>query len=75
MVWSLIWYISTCDIYFGYFKKTVRKLASMLLLTIDKYFTTCTCSKQSQWLKGLMLVIYQTSKMSLQSPDFLTYFV
>ena len=33
------------DIYYGYFKKTVQKLISMLLLTICKYFTICTCSK------------------------------
>ena len=30
---------STCEIYLGCFKKTVRKLLSILLLTIDKYFT------------------------------------
>ena len=34
-----------CDIYFGYFKATVKKLISMPLFTICKYFTVCTYSK------------------------------
>ena len=39
----------TCVICFGYFKKTVKKLISMFLLFIQKYFTIGTCSKASPW--------------------------
>ena len=35
----------TCDIYLGYFKKTVEKLISIPLLNIHKYFTICICRK------------------------------
>ena len=68
----------TCDIYFGYFKKTVKKLIYLLLLTICKYFTICTCSKPMNLslsvLKALFwLVMYCPSNMSLQSPDFLPF--
>ena len=34
-----------CYIYFGHFRKTVKKLISALLHTIRKYFLSCTCSK------------------------------
>ena len=35
----------TCGIYFGYFKETVKKFISKLLLTIRKYFAICIYRK------------------------------
>ena len=63
----------TSDIYFGCFKKAIKKLISMLLLTIQKYFTISSCNKPL-CLKGLMLVVCSssTSKMRFQSPHFLS---
>ena len=77
---TLIWYalhvIFTLDI-----KKTVKKLIYLLLFFlffICEYFTICTCSQPMNLslsvLKALCwLVMYYTSKMSLHSPDFLSF--
>ena len=71
----------TCNFYFGYFKKkkkkTVKK-SNLLLLVIRKYFTICTCSKPMDFSLSVLkasywLVMYCTSKMNLQSPDFLFF--
>ena len=42
---------------------------------ISQFALATTMWSQSQCLKGLMLVMYSTSKMSLQSPDFLSSFL
>ena len=49
----------TCDIYFGYFKKKkkLKKLISMLLLTIPLDFTICICRKPM----GLSLSVLKAS--------------
>ena len=66
----------TCDFYFRYFKKKLSK--NLLLLSIHKYSTICYCSKPMDFILSVLrascwLVMYCTSKMSLQSPDFLSF--
>ena len=68
------WFCLPCTVHFNMICKlpTVKKLVSMLLLTIRKCFTNCICRKLlglNQCIKGLFLVMYCTGSMILQSPD------
>ena len=74
LIWQPLHVIFTLDISI---KKKVQNLISVLLLAIRKYLTICTSrnqvyGRQSHCLKRIMLVIYFTTKVNLQSPDFLS---
>ena len=60
------------------FKKTVKRLIYPLLLAICKHFTVCTCSKPDDLSLSVLktscwLLMCCTSKMSLQSPDLMSF--
>ena len=77
---TLIWYVLHVIFALDIKKKTqkIDLFAFILLFSICTYFTICTCNKPmnpslSVLKASYWLVMYCTSKMSLHSPDFLSF--